>query len=75
MAMANESLKNILDKAHEGLSIKDIVKLSPAALQGVSEKDAELLQQAFNIKTIEDMGNNKFFRWAQALTALAPYDK
>ncbi|CAK0754455.1 LigA domain-containing protein [Azospirillaceae bacterium] len=71
----NESLRNLLDKEHENKPLKEIVKLSPSALQGVSERDADLLKQAFNIKTIEEMGKNKFFLWAQALTALAPYEK
>ena len=32
---------------------------------------AQLLAQAFGIKTIADLGNNKFFRWAQGIAALA----
>lgn len=71
----NQSLSNMLDKAHEGKSLKEIVALSPAALQGVSDKDAALLKEAFNIKTIGDMATCKFFLWAQALNNLAPYEK
>ena len=71
----NESLKEILDKAQETASLKDIMKMSPAVLQGVSENDAKLLQEAFGIKTVADMATNKFFLWAQALHALAPYEK
>lgn len=71
----NESLKDILDKAHENKSLREIIKLPPSALQGVSEGDDALLRQAFNIKTIEDLATNKFFRWAQALVTLAPYEK
>ena len=71
----NDSLTEILDKAYEKLPLKEILQLSPAALQGVTDKDAELLKQAFNIKTIEDLATNKFFRWAQALATLAPYEK
>ncbi|MBI1206690.1 MAG: hypothetical protein GC191_05290 [Azospirillum sp.] len=71
----NLSLEHILDKAHEKKPLKEIVTLSPAALQGVSDSDAQHLKDAFNIKTIEDMANSKFFRWAQALTTLAAYEK
>ena len=42
-----------------------------AALQGVSDGDAEKLQAAFNIKTVRDLGTNKFFLWAQAVAKLA----
>ena len=33
--------------------------------------DAELLAKAFNIKSIRDLGTNKFFLTAQAIAALA----
>jgi hypothetical protein len=42
-----------------------------SALQGVSEGDADLLKQAFNIKTVGDLGKNKYFRAAQLLVQLA----
>jgi 3-dehydroquinate dehydratase len=36
-----------------------------------SDADAEALLKAFNIKTIGDLGTNKYFLWAQAIVALA----
>jgi hypothetical protein len=45
--------------------------MSPAALKGVSDGDAELLQKAFGIKTIAEMARNKYFLRAQALVALS----
>ncbi len=60
-----------LDKAYEGKSLADLAAAPVAALQGVSEGDAELLAKAFNIKTIEDLGTNKYFLWAQAIAKLA----
>lgn len=71
----NESLKPILDKAYENTSLKELVKLSPSVLSGVTDKDAELLKEAFGIKTIEQMATSKFFLWAQALNNLAAYEK
>lgn len=71
----NESLAPILVKKHEAKSLKDIMQLSPDALQGVSAGDAEKLKDAFGIKTVEDLARNKFFRWAQALDCLAAYEK
>jgi len=41
------------------------------ALAGVSDGDAAALKQAFNVKTVGDLGRNKYFRTAQALTRLA----
>ena len=63
-------LENLVDKAYENLSIAELVKAPVDALQGLSAGDAELLQKAFNIKTIGDLGSNKFFLWAQAIVTL-----
>ena len=34
------------------------------------DKDAELLEQAFSIKTVRQLGENKFFAVAAALAAI-----
>ena len=60
-----------VDKAFESKSISEIADAPVDALQGVSAADAEHLKQAFNIKTVRDLGTNKHFLWAQALAKLA----
>jgi hypothetical protein len=60
-----------LDKAYETKSVEELVSAPVAALQGVSEGDAKLLNDAFGIKTIGDLGTNKYFLWAQAIAKLA----
>ncbi|WP_019877780.1 hypothetical protein [Sporichthya polymorpha] len=60
-----------VDKAYEGMSIAELAKAPVAALQGVSESDAQHLKEAFNISTIADLGTNKYFTWAQAIAKLA----
>ncbi|SDC91631.1 hypothetical protein [Rhodococcus tukisamuensis] len=62
---------NKLIKAWEDKTLEEIAKAPVTALQGVSESDAEHLLAAFNIKTVEDLGTNKFFLWAQAFAKLA----
>ncbi|WP_041812532.1 hypothetical protein [Rhodococcus jostii] len=42
-----------------------------AALQGVSDSDAEHLAAAFDIETVKDLGTDKYFLWAQAAAKLA----
>ncbi len=59
------------DKAFADKSINELADAPVDALKGVSEGDAELLKQAFNIKTVRDLGTNKFFLWAQAVAKLA----
>ncbi len=64
-------LEKKLDKEFEGLSAQEIADAPVSALSGVTENDAKLLQEAFNIKTVRDLGTNKYFRWAQGIVALA----
>ncbi len=65
------NINNALDKAYETKSLKDLVNAPVAALQGVSDGDAEHLLKAFNVKTIGDLANLKYVKWAQAIVALA----
>jgi hypothetical protein len=60
-----------VDKAYESRSVSELADAPVDALQGVSAGDAEHLKAAFNIKTVRDLGTNKYFLWAQALTKLA----
>lgn len=66
----NVELAKSLDKAYEDQSLKDILDASPAALAGVTDDDAAALEKAFNIKTVRQLGSNKFFALAAALVAL-----
>jgi hypothetical protein len=63
-------LAKSLDKAYEDKPLREILDASPAALAGVSDGDAELLQKAFNIKTVRQLGENKYFAVAAALAKL-----
>ncbi|HEV7130083.1 MAG TPA: hypothetical protein VGN32_21830 [Ktedonobacterales bacterium] len=60
-----------LDKAFEQKNFEELADAPVDALQGVSAADAELLKKAFNIKTVRDLGTNKYFLWAQAIVHLA----
>jgi hypothetical protein len=64
-------LAKVLDKAYEDKTLAELVNAPVSALAGVSEGDAKLLDDAFNIKTIGDLGRNKFFRAANAIVDLA----
>jgi len=71
----NADLAKLLDKAYEDKSLAEVVKAPVSALSGVSEGDAKLLAEAFNVKTVGDLGRNKFFRAATALVDLADSTK
>ncbi len=61
----------ILDKAYEDKDFAELAESPVAALEGVSESDAEHLKAAFNIKTIRDLATNKFVLRAQAINVLS----
>lgn len=65
------NLNKALDKAYEGKSLKELADAPVAALAGVSDADAELLLKAFNVKTIRDLAQLKYVRWAQGIVSLA----
>ncbi|MCB1178510.1 MAG: hypothetical protein KDK36_13070 [Leptospiraceae bacterium] len=65
------NINKALDKSFETKPLKEILNAPVDAIQGVSEGDAVKLKEAFNIKTVKDLGTNKFFLWAQAIVALA----
>ena len=65
------NLDALLDKEWENKSLAEVLNAPVSALQGVSEGDADALKQAFNVKTVGDLGKNKYFRVAQLLSQLA----
>jgi hypothetical protein len=65
------NLDAFLDQEWNDKPLTEILKAPVSALHGVSTGDADLLKQAFNVKTVADLGKNKFFRAAQLLEQLA----
>ncbi|MEU5693135.1 hypothetical protein [Actinosynnema sp. NPDC020468] len=64
------NLDKALDKQYENLTLSEVLDAPVAGLAGVSDSDAEKLREAFNIKTVRDLGANKYFRAAAALVDL-----
>jgi hypothetical protein len=67
------NLDKALDKAYENKNLTELLDAPVAALAGVSDGDAEHLAAAFGIKTVRDLGSNKYFTLAQALVALGAH--
>ena len=65
------NIKKAVDKAYEGKSFKELANSPVDALQGISAGDAKLLNDAFSVKTIKDLANLKYVKWAQAIAVLA----
>jgi hypothetical protein len=68
-------LAKLLDKAYEEKTPSELVDAPVAALQGVSDGDAEALKKAFGIKTIGDLAKNKYVIAAQTIAHLAALHK
>jgi hypothetical protein len=68
---AMSGITDKFDKAYESLSVEELADAPVAALQGVSDGDAEHLKAAFGITTVGQLGTNKYFLWAQAVATLA----
>lgn len=63
-------LGKLVDKAYQDKTLTEILDAPVSALSGVSDGDAKLLKEAFNITTVGDLGRNPYFRTANALVAL-----
>ena len=68
--MTSIDLSTVLDKAWSDKPLTDVLGAPVAALKGVSDRDGELLKEAFGVETIADLADLKYVRWAQALAAL-----
>ncbi len=64
-------LSKYLDKAYATKPLDQILAAPVTALAGVTEDDAEALRRAFRIRTVGDLGKNKYFLAAQAMATLA----
>jgi hypothetical protein len=68
--VASIDLDKVLDKAWADKPLTEILAAPVSALKGVSDRDGELLKEAFDVTTVADLAELKYVRWAQALAAL-----
>jgi hypothetical protein len=68
-------INKFVDKKYEKLPLKELVKAPVDAISGISEKDAQLLKEAFKVKTVSDLAKLKYVKWAQAICILAEGEK
>ena len=64
-------VSQFFDKDYEQKEFDELADAPVDAIQGLSQSDAEALEQALNIKTIRDLAEHKFVRIAQAVVALS----
>ena len=66
----SECTGQILDKEFQS-DFSDLIDKPVHAIKGISEGDAVLLKEAFNIKTVKDLARNKYVNIAQTTVTLA----
>ncbi len=64
------NLSKGLDKAYEDKSLDEILDAPPSALAGLTERHDGILAE-LGIKTIRDLGSNKYFALSGVLVALS----
>ncbi|MER6301842.1 hypothetical protein ABT247_20085 [Kitasatospora sp. NPDC001539] len=62
-------LDKILDKAYENLTLEEVLKAPVAALAGLTDAHGTALE-GLKIKSIGDLGRNKYIRAAVAMADL-----
>ena len=68
------NINKFVDKAYESKTFKEIADSPLDAIQGITPDGARLLNEALpaiNIKTVRDLANLKYVKWAQAICACA----
>jgi RecG-like helicase len=68
------NIDKAVDKAYESKSLKEIVDAPIAALQGISSEAGELLEK-LHVKTVGDLAEFKYCRWAESIVAIAEYEE
>jgi hypothetical protein len=63
------NLEKALDKAYEDKALDELLDAPPSALAGLTPEHDKVLE-GLRIRTIRDMGTNRFFALANALVAL-----
>ena len=67
----SEFIVKFYDKAYEEKTIVELTEAPVSAISGVSESDAEDLDKAFGIKTVEDLATNKYIKLAQGISCFS----
>mmetsp|Transcript_21893 Transcript_21893/g.28340 ORF Transcript_21893/g.28340 Transcript_21893/m.28340 type:complete len:203 (+) Transcript_21893:242-850(+) len=71
---ATMNLDKGLDKAFESMSLNEVCKAPASALSGLSDIAGETLKQ-LGVKTVDDLAQWKYCKWAEAIQVAAKYEQ
>lgn len=64
-------LKDMVDKAFESKTPKELLDAPISALEGISDAGGKELEKILKVKTIGELADCKYFQWAQEIKKLA----
>ena len=64
-------IKNMVDKAYESKSPKELLDAPISALEGISDAGAKELEKVLKVKTIGELADCQYIKWAQEIKKLA----
>ena len=65
------NLAKKLDKAYENKSLEEVLNAPVSALAGLTDAHAKQLEESLGIKTVRDLGSNKYFALAGVMVAMS----
>merc|ERR1719193_200357 len=69
------NVNGALVEAHQGTSLRNVVNLPVTVLQAISEAQAKVLSENFEVRTVRDLANWKFYQIANSMLALAEVEE
>ncbi|MBI3394587.1 MAG: hypothetical protein HY042_02010, partial [Spirochaetia bacterium] len=69
------SIRSAVDRQFEDKTLSELVQAPLHALQGLTPRHSRMLEEAFGVKTIEDLAKLKYFEIAKAMVILSRYEK
>lgn len=69
------ALSSVLGQKWEKKRLRDLAKASPAAFQGLSEKEAKVLADVLGIRSIEELATHSYVLKAQVIAHMAMIEK
>lgn len=69
------SIRGAVDRNYEDRTLSQLAKSPVDALEGLTPRHARLLEEAFGVKTLEDLARLRYVEIARAICVLAQYEE
>merc|ERR1719382_611427 len=69
------NVNGALVEAHQGTPFRDVVNLPVTALKAISKEQAKVLSENFEVRTVRDLANWKFYQIANSMLTLAEVEE